>query len=69
MWNLEKWYRWLSLQRRNRDTDIENKYMDTKEKGEGGRNWETEMGIYTLDTKYKIDTRLPRWLNSKESAC
>ena len=43
--------------------------MDTKEKGEGGRNWETEMGIYTLDTMYKIDTRLPRWLNSKESAC
>ena len=34
MWNLEKWYRRTSLQGRNRDTDIWNKYMDTKrEKG------------------------------------
>ena len=24
MWNLEKWYRLSYLQRRNRDTDIEN---------------------------------------------
>ena len=24
MWNLEKWYRWTSLQGRNRDTDVEN---------------------------------------------
>ena len=30
MWNLEKWYRWTSLQGRNRDTDVENKFMDTK---------------------------------------
>ena len=30
MWNLEKWYRWTSLQGRNRDTDVENKGMDTK---------------------------------------
>ena len=33
-WNLEKWYRWIYLQSRNRDTDAENKYMDTQ--GEGG---------------------------------
>ena len=30
MWNLEKWYRWTGLQGRNRDTDVENKCMDTK---------------------------------------
>ena len=30
MWNLEKWYRWIYLQSRNRDTGIENKRMDTK---------------------------------------
>ena len=40
--NLEKWYR-SYLQNRNRDTDIENKYMDTKrgkeEWGELG-NWD-----------------------------
>ena len=30
IWNLEKWYRWTSLQGRNKDTDVENKSMDTK---------------------------------------
>ena len=35
MWNLEKWYRWTGLQGRNRDTDVENKHMDTK----GGKWW------------------------------
>ena len=34
MWNLEKCYRWTSLQGRNRDTDVENKRMDTK-----GEKW------------------------------
>ena len=29
MWNLEKWYRCSYLQSRNRDTDVENKCMDT----------------------------------------
>ena len=47
MWNLEKWYRWTYLQSRNRDTDIENKHMDTK-RGRGGMNWEIEIDIYTL---------------------
>ena len=30
LWNLEKWYRRLNLQSRKRDTDIENKCIDTK---------------------------------------
>ena len=51
MWNLEKWYRWTGLQRRNRDTDVENKHMDTKV-GKwgvgGGMNWEIGIDIYTL---------------------
>ena len=34
MWNLEKWYRWTSLQGRDWVTDVENKCMDTK-----GRKW------------------------------
>ena len=34
MWNLEKLHRRSYLQSRNRDTDVENKCMDTKgEKG------------------------------------
>ena len=35
MWNLEKWDRRISLQSRNRDTDVENKPMDTKQEKEG----------------------------------
>ena len=53
MWNLEKRYRWTGLQGRNRDTDVENKRMDTKggkwgEGGGGGMNWEIGIDIYTL---------------------
>ena len=55
IWNLKKWYRWTGLQGRNRDTDVENKCMDSK----GGRwlgghgcsvvmNWEIGIDIYTL---------------------
>ena len=47
MWNLEKWHRWSYLQSRNRDTDIENKCMDTKGDG-GGMNLEIGIDIYTL---------------------
>ena len=47
MWNLEKWCRRTELQSRNRDTEVENKCMDTKGV-RGGMHWETEVGIYTL---------------------
>ena len=30
MWKLEKWYKSTGLQGRNKDTDVENKHMDTK---------------------------------------
>ena len=32
MRNLERWYRWIYLQNRNRVTDVENKLMVTKGK-------------------------------------
>ena len=53
MWNLEKWYRWTGLQGRNRDTDVENKHMDTKRGkwqggGDDGMNWEIGIDMYTL---------------------
>ena len=53
MWNLENWYRWTGLQGQNRDTDVENKCMNTKgesgvEGGVGGMNWEIGSDIYTL---------------------
>ena len=36
MWNLETWYRWTSLQGRNRDTYVEKNYMDTNR---GKQSW------------------------------
>ena len=45
----KNWYRRSYLQNRNRDTDIENKHMDTKgERGGGGMNWEIGTDIYTV---------------------
>ena len=35
MWNLKKWYKWTYWQNRNMLTDIENKFMVTKEENEG----------------------------------
>ena len=52
MWNLENCCRWTGLQGRNRNTDVENKCMDTKEGkwggGGGGMNWEIGVDMYTL---------------------
>ena len=42
------WYRWSYLQSRKRDTDIENKCMDTKEERGSGMNWDIGIDIYTL---------------------
>ena len=55
MWNLEKWYRWTYWQSRNRDTDVENKHMDTKRNGGVGMNWEIKIDIYIYTIQYKID--------------
>ena len=38
-WNLEKWYGWTYLQSGSRDTDVENKHVDSK--GRKGRMGET----------------------------
>ena len=43
----------LIWQNRIRDTDVENKYMNTKgERGGGGRNWEIGIDTYTLSILY-----------------
>ena len=36
------------MQSRNRDTDVENKLMDTKGGRRGRMNWEIGIDIYTL---------------------
>ena len=49
MWNLERWYRYIYLQVKNRDTDLENWYVDMGEgEGEGAVNFEMRLDIYTL---------------------
>ena len=43
----KNWYRQSYFQSRNRDMDVENKYMDTNgETGGGGMNWEIGINIY-----------------------
>ena len=46
----KNFYRQFYLQSRNRDTEVENKHMDTKPTGKrgDGTNWEIGMNIYTL---------------------
>ena len=46
--NLKKWYKWISLQSRNKDTDVKNKVWTPRGERESGINWEIEIGIYTL---------------------
>ena len=47
-WNLEKWYRRTYLQSRNRDIDVENKCMDTKERKKGWEELGVGIDVYTL---------------------
>ena len=39
IWNLERQYWWTYFQDKSRDTDTENKLMDTGRVGGGGRGW------------------------------
>ena len=59
-WNLEKWYRWFYLQSRDRDTDVESKYMDTRRESEEREElgvWDGH--IYANDTiKYLTEKTL-----------
>ena len=45
---LEKWYWGTDLQGKNRDTDIENGFVNTVGEGDGGANWESSTDTYTL---------------------
>ena len=46
--DLEKWYWGTYLQGRNRDTDIENRLLDSAREGKGGTNQESSIETYTL---------------------
>ena len=43
----KKWYRRSFLQSRNRDSDVENKHMDTKWEERAGMNQEFGIDMYT----------------------
>ena len=47
MWNLEKWYWGTCLQHRDRDADVDNRFVDTGRGGEGGTKGESSTETYT----------------------
>ena len=55
----KNWYRWSSLQSRNRDTDVENKGMNTK-RGKAGMAWIERRGLtyihYLEGTMLKLNS-------------
>ena len=54
----------------NRDADIENRYVDTVGKGEGGTNWESRIDIYTLPcVKQTASEKLSITQDGQPSAC
>ena len=53
----EKWYRWTCFQSKNRDTDVENGHLEASGEGEGGKNWESSIDIYTLSHIQQIANR------------
>ena len=48
IWNLEKLYWWTYFQGRNRDADIENRFVNTVGEGEGGTKWESNSETYHM---------------------
>ena len=54
MWNLEKWYQWICLQDRNRDTDIESRLVDTVWEGEGETARECSTDTSTLSATQSL---------------
>ena len=47
-WGAIAFYRWPFLQSGNRDTEVENKWVDIKGREGGGMNWHIGADIYTL---------------------
>ena len=60
MTNLEKWYRWSYLWSRNRDTDVENKYMDIKGEEGVGRTGDQDLIHIRLTLGIKWPARTDR---------
>ena len=58
IWNLEKWYWWTYLKGRNRDTDTENRLVDTAGEGESEMNWEKSNEALTCMHSHAWNTQL-----------
>ena len=52
IWNLEKRYSWTYFQGRNRDTNVENKSVDTAREGDVG--WEERVALSHVHHQWKI---------------
>ena len=48
MWNQKKWYRWTYLLSKNKDIEVENKFMDAKWERRSEMNWKIGIDTYTL---------------------
>ena len=48
IWHLEKWYHWTYLLDRNRDADVNNRFVDKAGEGDGRVNWENSTETYIL---------------------
>ena len=57
IWNLEKWYWRIYLQGSSRETDIENRFMDTRGRGRGEGEMYGESNMETYITVCKIDSQ------------
>ena len=62
MWNLKKiWFEWACIQNRIRPTDIENKFMVTKQGRRRGINFELGINIYTLEKGMATHSSVFAW--------
>ena len=57
IWNLGKGDRWTYLQGWNRDTEAENRLVNTAGKGEGGTSWESSTHIYIYTAMRNTDSQ------------
>ena len=51
----KKWYKWTYLLSKNKDTEVENKLMETKRERWSEMTWKIGIDTYALCTMYGID--------------
>ena len=54
VWNLEKWHSWTYFQGRNRDTDVNNQFVDAAREGDEG--WMESVALAHVHRRVKTDS-------------